>query len=126
MPIYAYKCTNPACDGHATSTTRASKLDQACGWCGTRPMQRVWKLGFEMPMQEHFNQSVGKPISSMRQYRDELKRKSEIASETTGIEHRYVPVDMNDRAALGVTNEGIAESNAHREKIGEKLLPELT
>jgi hypothetical protein len=47
-------------------------------------------------MHEHWNHSVGKPVSSMRQFKDDLARASERQSEVTGMEHRYVPVDMSE------------------------------
>lgn len=124
MPLYEYRC--PECGGGARSQTRGDTLPSPCPHCASPgPLKRRWSLGFQMPMHEHFNSSVGKPISSMRQYTDELKRKSEIASITTGIEHRFVPVDPSDTAALGVTGDGIDESNRVREKLGMDLLPEI-
>ena len=124
MPLYEYKC--PDCATRVPSFERGDRLDQACPSCGRVPLKRVWSLGFQMPMHEHFNQSVGKPISSMRQYSDELKRKSDEATALTGIEHRYVPVDMNDRKTLGIDGRGIDESNRAREKAGEPLLPDVS
>lgn len=123
MPIYEYKC--PDCDAREVTTTRGNRLDRICRGCANPgPLRRVFGFSFPPMMHEHFNQSVGKPISSMRQYKDELKVKSEEATLRTGIEHRYVPKDM-DPASVDVTSEGIHESNLAREKQGEPLLPEV-
>lgn len=50
-------------------------------------------------MQEHFNHSVNKPISDMKQYRDQLKRASDAATESTGIPHNFQPADYKELAA---------------------------
>lgn len=76
-------------------------------------------------MHEHFNHTVNRPISSMTQFRDELRRQSEVATERTGIEHSYAPVEWGDAAAVGATNEGIEESNRVRAERGEPLLPTI-
>jgi hypothetical protein len=69
-------------------------------------------------LQAGFNPTLQRPISSHRQFRDELKRESERASEQTGMEHRYEPVDPTDKKKLGVTEQGIHESNVVRAKQG--------
>lgn len=123
MPMYQYRC--PECRTTKNSMIRDNRLPQSCENCGHEPLHRVF--GFSTPpmMHEHFNHSVGKPISSMRQYRDELARKSEEASEYTGIEHSYAPIEPGDAAAAGATNEGIDEANAVRSRTGQPLLPEV-
>ena len=122
--IYTYRC--PDCGTETTSTQRGSRLRRVCTGCGsTRPLKRVFGFSYKPAMQEHFNNAVGKPVSSMAQFTDELKRQSETASLTTGIEHNYKPLEWGDHEAFGVTNEGIEESNAVRAKQGDPLLPEI-
>jgi len=58
-------------------------------------------------MPEHFNVAVGRPVSSSKQFADELKRKSEEASLRTGMDHNFVPVDVTDMKAVGATDEGL-------------------
>jgi hypothetical protein len=53
-------------------------------------------------MEAHFNPAVGRHVSNGRDFRDALKRASDEASENTGMEHRYVPIDMRDRDATRV------------------------
>jgi hypothetical protein len=65
-------------------------------------------------MQEHWNHSVGQPIRTMRQFRDALARKSDEMTERTGVPHDYQPVDLSDREALGVTDEGLEETERRR------------
>jgi hypothetical protein len=81
-------------------------------------MRRVWSVRFGSVLHEHYNHSVGKPISSHRQYADELKRLSEQQTERTGIPHNYVPVDLSDTRACGVTDEGLEETARRRHDAG--------
>ena len=129
MPTHEYRC--PECRRAVTTfvpiaDTPPRTLLVDCPGC--RHMVRYTKnfsFSFQPPMAEHFNRAVNKPIHSMRQFREELKRKSEEATLTTGIEHNYVPVDLSDHEAIGVSNEGIDESNIQRERMGAPLLPEI-
>lgn len=125
MPIYEYKC--PVCGNRIPSTKRDNRLPtQVCITCGNRvEYKRVFGFALKPMMHSHFNRSVQKPISDMRQYRDELKRKSDEESARDGMERNYVPVDLGDTQSIGVSNEGIHESNIHRAKIGAPLLPEI-
>lgn len=125
MPIYEYKC--PYCNYRVPSLERADKLHvEECPSCGfSGDYKRVFGFAMKPIMHEHFNRSVQKPISSMKQYADELKRKSDEESARDGMERRYVPVDLGDPGAIGVSNEGIHESNIERAKNGDPLLPEI-
>lgn len=126
MPImYDYKCPVATCNYTTRSPERGNRLQQACPKCNYPVLHRVFGFAYRPMMHEHMNSTVGAPISSMRQFEDALKRRSEEATLNTGMEHRYVPVEPGDAAALGVTNEGIYESNVHRSRVGEPLLPEI-
>lgn len=122
MPLYTYRC--PECRSTVTSTSRGNTLDVICACCGAQSThRRVFGFNMKPMMHEHFNRTVGKPISDMRQFERELKKQSDLATETTGVEHRYVPVEAGDHAAVGATSEGIDESNRIRSMRGEPLLP---
>jgi hypothetical protein len=56
-------------------------------------------------MQATFAPAVGKYVTNQRDFNNELKKASDVASENTGMEHRYVPIDMADRDATGRTEE---------------------
>lgn len=95
MTLYEYRCTH--CSTAYSDFERANRIERYCNKCeGTTTWQRVWAVSIHRPMQEHFNHSVGKPISDPRQHADELKRASEAATLATGIEHNYVPIDYAD------------------------------
>lgn len=81
-----------------------------CSICGSI-MRRGCSFSFRRPMQEHFNTSTGTYVSNNRQFTDDLKRKSEEASLRTGMDHNFVPVDITDMKALGVTDEGLEETH---------------
>lgn len=127
MPTYEYKCVN--CGARRVTATHSSGeliFRQDCPSCGvTSRAKRVFSFAFKPIMHEHFNHTIGRPISDMKQFRSELDRASDEASRTTGIEHRYKPVEWGDAAAVGATNEGIHESNVIRSRNGEPLLPEI-
>lgn len=122
--LYHYRCTH--CGTEATATHRGDRLHRVCSGCGSiEPLRRVLGFAHKRSMPEHFNHAVGRPVSSERQFADDLKRASERATIETGIEHNYKPVEWGDKEALGVTGAGIAESNSIRSKRGEPLLPEI-
>lgn len=124
MPIYEYKC--PKCDTRVLSPKRDNQLTVVCKNCAEFiTHQRVFSFTFRPLMHEHYNHTVHKPVSDMKQFAAELRKQSDLATERTGIEHSYVPVEHGDTAALGVTNEGIDEANSIRSARGEPLLPEI-
>ena len=118
MTIYEYRCTE--CGYTANVTDRADSL----GACPARQcsglLKRVWRVNFGAVMQEHFNATVGKPISDGRQFERELRRMSDERTAATGIEHRFAPVDPTDTKTLGVNHEGLASTNALRVRNGLK------
>lgn len=114
MAIYGYRC------GVCNKSTEASFP------IGTNPVSITHSCGFEAPryytpiatviFKEGFNPSVGKVISSDKQFRDELKRASEAQTALTGIEHNYVPVDPSEvRLPSDV---GFEEQNKARRDLG--------
>jgi hypothetical protein len=108
MPLYEYRC--PTCRSTLTTTTRGDRFDASCARCGDPgPHVRVFSIRIEKPMQEHFNVSTGAPVSSMRQFREQLKIKGEEYTAQTGIEVNYQPVDVSDSRSLGVTSAGIED-----------------
>lgn len=137
--IYEYKCpTHPAV--RVDSEQRGDRHRAYCDFCQDFiEMHRVFSVAVKPAMQEHFNRTVNKPISSMRQFRDALNRANDEAAQPStyltadgekvtvpGIEQRMVPVEWGDKAAFGATGEGIDESNRQRSKLGMPLLPEIS
>lgn len=92
---------------------------EECPQCGRILIRGVATVNTGEVMQEHFNVAVGKPISSNRQFKDELKRQSELMSARTGTDHRFVPVDTRDQAAVGATDEGLDASAKVRRDAGK-------
>lgn len=122
--IYEYKC--PQCHWPRTATQRGDRLDASCTACGyIGPLHRVFSISVKPVMQEHFNTTLGKPVSDMKRFTAELRAAGEQAEEQTGIPHRYAPVEYGDAAAVGATAEGIYESNVVRSRRGDPLLPAI-
>lgn len=113
MTLFEYRC--PECEHRVVSHVRADRLEADCDHCDPanpipRVFRRLFSVSVQRPMQEHFNNTVGKPISDMRQFERELARKGDEYTERTGIETRYRPVDYRDREALGVTDAGLEQT----------------
>lgn len=90
----------------------------SCPFCDGTMRRAITGIQIVQGMQPHFNVSLGKPISSNAQFRSELTRKSDEMSAITGAEHRFVPVDLNDKKALGVTDEGLDTTARMRRETG--------
>jgi hypothetical protein len=110
--IYSYKCP---VHGLFDATTRANShpclLDESCSALATRRFS--FSLG--TPFAEHYNPSTGKRVRTRSGFASELSRQSDEASERTGIEHNYVPVDPRESpSSLGVTEEGLYETARRR------------
>jgi hypothetical protein len=54
--------------------------------------------------QPHFNWSVGKYVNSDREFKDELSRASERASEGLGIDHDFQPRYPGERTEVPYAN----------------------
>lgn len=112
MPLYQYKCR--ACGGtvdkflHHDDPTR--NLPLPCRCQPGAELRRVFSLAFTPVLHNHFNAAVGKEVSSMRGFKDDLKRASERQEAATGNPTNYVPLspaEMKDARSLGVTDEGM-------------------
>jgi hypothetical protein len=78
-----------------------------CPFCYEMGIKKSYSISVKASMPEHFNMATGKVESSERSIREEFKRKSAEATERTGIEHNFQPVDLRDKEALGVTDDGL-------------------
>lgn len=121
MPTYEYRC--PECGNEHSESLTISEYERCrfnyeCG-CGTL-MVRVFSFSVKPMMPEHLNSTTGQVVRSERDFRDQLKRQSEAETVRTGIEHNYVPVDIQDRKTLGVTAEGLDATYNRRRKLGMK------
>lgn len=117
MPLYDYKCRK--CEHVEEFFFHHSEKPAEVGpclECGGPAMKPVFtSVQLAAVMQEHYNPSVDQHVSSMRQYKDLLKRASEKHSLRTGIDCSFVPAD---RSALGATDEGLDTTNALRRQKG--------
>lgn len=114
MPQYLFECP---C-GDILSTVRSmtddtlSKYHDACGL----EARRLWTSFVFHRYVEHVSPATGQPVSSHKQFREQLKVASEEQTARTGIPCDYQPVDMTDPDSLGVTGDGLdAQMRKHRE-----------
>lgn len=103
MRLYEYKCTS--CNRTFLDPNNSPPLP--CPLCGT-PANRRFSFFKGPSFGDGYSPTLGRYVSNERDFADGLKRASEIATERNGIPHNYVPVDLRDRDALGVTDEGIS------------------
>ena len=101
MPLYEFKCRE--CGTISTVTTYG--VIPPCQMCGSSSVKRKYSFYVEKSFVPHFNPSVGKYVSSQRQFNDELKVLSDEQTLRTGIPHNYVPTEMGDRAGFGISDE---------------------
>lgn len=86
---------------------------------------RVFSVGAIMrPMHEHWNPTTGQPVSSMKQFRDQLKQKSEEAEARTGIPTNFEPMDMTPAEYAKTLDDGgetgLRDTHDGMVKRGEK------
>jgi len=117
--IYAYKCRR--CGLQVDSSVRADTIgpctrDYPIACSGE--LTRLFQVTVEPAMQEHFNSTTASVISSSRQFDEEMKRQTDIQSARLGMDVQYERVDPSNKAALGVTDEGIDASNRIRREQG--------
>lgn len=119
MPLHAYRCRSCGAGREDYTPISVSPPEDFPCSCGRR-QQRVFHppvvfKGFE----PHFNASVGRYVSSEREFRAELSRASEAMSQRTGMDHNYVPLEGPDaREAAGVTDEGLDETHRRHRELG--------
>lgn len=120
MKLQDYKCKG--CDQHFVGTHVLSedldKLD--CPFCERRGLiVKKFSVAVKRPMAEHFNLGTGRWETSMRSIEEHYKKASEEATERTGIPHNFKPVDLRDKEALGVTDEGLDATARAKRESGE-------
>ena len=119
MTVYAYKCGNCKTKQDVDLPFGENPTEFFCTICKNGQCKRDYStIRTHRPMPTHMNPTTGMEVGSMRQFKDQLKVKSEEYFRRTGIEANFVPHDHNDTKALGVTNEGLDSTNAVRAERG--------
>lgn len=120
MKLQDYRCK--ACDQFFVGTHVLSEQlpGLECPLCFTTgSIIKKFSVALHRPMKEHFNLATGRWESSMAGIKERFKKASEEATERTGIPHDFQPVDMRDKEALGVTDEGLDETYRRQRETGE-------
>lgn len=117
MPLYEFKCQS--C--RTISTTMDYGVVPDCQVCKTA-MNKVFSFYAKPMFKGHFNPSVGKYVSSQREFDEALKIAGADATERTGIPHNYVSTEVGDADAFGVSEEA-REENV-RLRYGQDIAPE--
>lgn len=115
MPTYGYRC--PACKGYGEITTtiedRADVIECNKHDCPGADRPSAMRRVFHPPMvvrgdldfSTHYNHALGDVVSSRADFRSELARRSDEASERLGQSVDYQPVDYRDHAPPGAAEQ---------------------
>ena len=119
MPVYLYRCRGCGVHGQKWQKHTEDPMVQ-CPECRAPTLRRVFSFAMKAMMHEHFDQTVGKVISDPKQFKEELRRASEKETERTGRKVNYVPVDLNDKESLRVTEEGMDSTLRRNTQTGKR------
>lgn len=111
--IFAFECKN--CGREKDSD---NNIPSPCQCGGT--YSRRYSFSVSRGFTPHYNHSVGKYVNNYQEFKDELSRASESASERLGIEHNFQPIDGTDKSAIGVTDEGMDETRRRHSNAIQK------
>ena len=115
MTIYAYRCSNCRAPELLDVPRGEHPSEFFCIQCKAGVQKRDYSsISTHRPMPTHFNPTTGQEVGSMRQFKEQLKIKSDEYTARTGIEANFVPHDPSDTKSLKVTNEGLDSTNAAR------------
>lgn len=120
MKLQDYRCKN--CDQMFVGTHVLSEdlPELICPFCGMQgSIAKKFSIAVHRPMAEHYNLSTGSWESSMTSIKEKFRKASDEATERTGIPHNFQPVDLRDKEALGVTDEGLDSTYRKRREAGQ-------
>ena len=128
MTMYGYECRE--CGQSYTSEIRGNFLaaiaidrntvvKQECTECGNPEVKRKYSVVVHRPMPEHLNKTTNTLISSDRQFREELKRKSEAEFLRTGIPCNYEPIDPDEAKAAVLASDAVGLESTNRVRVNE-------
>lgn len=129
MPIYDYLCD--LC-GHRFEEVFSIHEDSSitpCRSCASRgehkPARKIITrfpgITHGMVREAHYNTSTGTVIKSDSEFKSELSRQSDAASERNGFAVSFQPIDHREsRDHLGVTDEGLDSTYARQVETGQR------
>lgn len=145
MPIYDYLCDEcgwrgesyasihedstyidcPKCESERLSSTPGTLAAAAARAIvpvrARKIITRFPGVTHSMVREPHYNTSVGKVISSDTDFRSELSRASDAASERNGFPVQFAPIDHREsREHLGVTDEGLDSTYSEQVRQGKR------
>lgn len=109
MPVYEFWCR---CSREELSTVRSMSQDtmtKVCPNCGELA-QRRFSVPSAPVFEEHFSIATGQMVTSEQDFKRQLKRASDEATEKTGIPHNFVPTEVKPMEGPGT------ESQARRQR----------
>lgn len=108
MPVYCF-----ACCGEELSTVRpmsADTMTKLCPVCGEQA-RRLFSVPSAPVFEEHYSIATGQMVRSDKDFKQQLKKASDEATERTGIPHNYVPTEIRPIEGPGTES----QAKRHRE-----------
>mgnify|MGYP001591073377 CR=1 FL=1 len=100
------------------SDVRIGEYVGPCNICHEGLLQRIASFSFARGWRPHWNTAVGGYVENKRQMEDSLKQLSDRESARLGTTQTYERVDMREKEALGVTDEGLDATRKRRREAG--------
>lgn len=114
MPVYEYRCPT---DGKVFEYFKSEPTEEHCPTHGN-VLRRKYSFAVPKLFVPHYNHSVGRYVTSESDFRSALKKASDEASATTGVEHNYVPIDYREAMRNLPSEEGLAEQQKAKVDAG--------
>lgn len=105
MPLYEFRCRQ--CGHTRVKADSSAASIPMCPTCDAQSWGRVFSFSTTRMVHDHYNLTLGRGVSGERDFKEGLKQKSDEMSQRLGMSVDYKPVDLNDRQALGVSDEGL-------------------
>lgn len=119
--MYEYKC--PSCGTRDLSSKCGDRLERWCDFCESKESwKRCYTVSLPRPVMDHFNHSLGRGVTGITDFREQLKVKAGEAEERTGMPVQYAEIS-HEEARHGVTEEGMDATNRERVARGQKAIP---
>ena len=115
MPMYEYRCGS--CGSVFLDRCQGSTRECACGAVA----KRVWGFRVTNYVRGWVDPLSGIEFSDQKKAEHEMRKRSEEATERTGIPHSFTFADWRDVKTLKVTDEGLDATYDHRVRSGKPV-----
>lgn len=120
VPVYDFRCAQCGHDFELIQPIASTTRTTQCPTCQGVATKVLTFPAIRQSLPEHFNTALGEYVTNDRDFRDGLKQKSDDDSKRHNRTVNYSPVDLRDKTALGVTEEGMDATRRHEVATGQR------